>query len=225
MSERQKLDAINVTSGCTIPNQDFEDVKEDIFANHWSTLFEQDYPWRNPSLEEPNSYQFIFNAKPCTYLTLDQMEELAGNIRIKTGHFDDNVVDVIDIAKKLGYKVFEVNFNDNNISGMVDNAEKAIYINSMDSYVRKRFTIAHELAHVLLNHVSNHIIDYRKYYEGYNSEEYQANMLASTLLMPKDHISKYWDFTKNLSEIANVFSVSKAAVAIRLIQLGLLEDE
>lgn len=55
-----------------------------------------------------------------------------------------------------------------------------IYFNKNYNIKRIRFTLAHELGHILLNHENlNHMI-----HKNNNVEEYQANIFARCLLMP-----------------------------------------
>ena len=69
-------------------------------------------------------------------------------------------VPVIGIAKKFGFKVFDTDLQDNQLSGFivvdpkwkdVYGSEKIIMVNKNDSSGHKRFTIAHELAHFLFD--------------------------------------------------------------------------
>ena len=97
---------------------------------------------------------------------------------------------------------------------------------------RLRFTLAHELAHYLIH---------KKIFEGsgisaalmepeeINVYEYQANILASYLLMPGEQIKRcYYEHCtgKKESEIINlmssIFDVSKTSMRIRLHEKGLI---
>ena len=66
-------------------------------------------------------------------------------------------VDPVAIAEEFGFAVFKSTFDSDNISGMVINSNetKSIYINENDSLNRQRFTVAHELGHIILHHESN----------------------------------------------------------------------
>ncbi len=152
------------------------------------------------------------------------IESMTTNLRNLTGYKKGKIpIDVIDIAKQLGYKVFEFDFSNNNISGVIDKEEKSITINKSQSYKRKLFTIAHEIGHLCLGHKA--VVDYRLFTSNYDREEYQANLFASMLIMPKEEVAKAWRKHKNLEKLSDKFEVSKSAVAIRLLNLGLLEDD
>ena len=107
---------------------------------------------------------------------------------------------------------------------------------------RKNFTVAHEGAHYILNDVSGKVwflrneLDCDKKINDWS--EWQANTLASCILMPEDSVrylfGKFYcsEFVENISPfrkelfapfeaMADFFGVSKQAMAIRL-QHGLL---
>src|SRR3546814_1231383 len=70
-------------------------------------------------------------------------------------------VQTIDIAQELGIKVFKVNDWPDNVSAMIrKDAERggesgfAIYVNGSHPRVRRRFSIAHEIAHRSEEHTS-----------------------------------------------------------------------
>lgn len=125
--------------------------------------------------------------------------------------------------------------------------EKVIGVNAANSDLRQRFTIAHELGHLLL-HEGDLILDYavRTHFRGdnvrvnfrdhesslaTNSEEIEANRFAAEILMPRDMIFRearkllqaedlsQAAFTKKL---ADVFKVSAEAMGYRLVNLTIL---
>ena len=131
------------------------------------------------------------------FIPNEDMELLASTLSSKTGYSDTIPVDAIDIANKLGYKVFEIQFITENISGVINKEEKTITINENDGIKRK---LAHELGHLLLGH--GQLIDYRLYVTSYDKHEYQANLFASMLIMPKENIIKAWKKYKNIDKVA-----------------------
>ncbi len=117
---------------------------------------------------------------------------------------------------------------------------------------RKNFTIMHEIGHQILNLMypkdGNDVIHYcmDKYVYKRNItdwEEWQADTLAAALLMPVDILKQgmyYVGFGekvycinrifhekdyKRFCSLANFLGVSKKALSIRMLQLGLLEKE
>ncbi len=127
------------------------------------------------------------------------------------------------------------------VSGMLIPARLAgkhgrhvIVVNSSHAEVRKRFTIAHELGHLLLHNFDAPHADtafrvrFRATmdYDGSVVEEIEANQFAAELLMPGQLLSEelanldleYAQESDNgpLDELAYRFKVSKQALQIRL---------
>jgi Zn-dependent peptidase ImmA (M78 family) len=141
-------------------------------------------------------------------------------------------VNVVSIARELGLYVWKIDTLPAHVSGMikkeVEGVEKgkySIYVNSAHSTVRRRFTIAHEMAHFILHFedVGDGIFDDALYRSGLSSEkELEANSLAVSILMPwellSEEIAKLG--TTNVNVLAERFQVSKQAVAIRLDNVG-----
>ena len=89
---------------------------------------------------------------------------------------------------------------------------------------RSRFTIAHELGHVLLGHVKHGCKPLRDTSFPSHSldvNEIAANNFAAELLMPENMVRHYFKAKPPLGKIAEVFGVSEAAMMYRLKNLGL----
>jgi len=166
------------------------------------------------------------------FYTAAQINKIAEQVRKHFGYGDDDYyVDITRMANNGGVEVNEVEFDDPEVAGMLitKNGKQIININQEDSEERKRFTIAHEIAHAILhpNTTSAMHIDYRQALKNYTNEseltrEIQANMLAAALLMPVRLVRNAWDRLKDVDDVADLFKVSKRAAAIRLESLGLL---
>lgn len=146
------------------------------------------------------------------YLELDFIESLADELRIDSG-FEKGYVDVKEIANKLGFDVYGTSFQDDNISGKVIHNDdcKEIYV-ADESYERQRFTIAHEIGHIILHHEAGESIneiDYRTSDKNFNRKEFQANAFASALLMPEKDAIKTWNSLQDIDDFAEYFEVSK----------------
>ena len=157
--------------------------------------------------------------------TYKQLES-AANVTLE--HFNQQNLEftnIIFIANQLGYTVISINF-ENDISGMVVNSksERAIYINNNDTPERQRFTIAHEIGHILLHHVeqNEYFVDYRNK-EIYDTKEFEADNFAANLLMPREKSIEIWQRTYDVDDFAKTMKVSRAAASIRLMNLGLIQ--
>lgn len=91
---------------------------------------------------------------------------------------------------------------------------------SEDPYVRVRFTVAHEVGHLMLHPIGAEFRDAT--FKG-DIREAQANGYAASLLMPENVLYRHVRFTTpTLEELAERFAVSRTAMKIRLAKLGLL---
>lgn len=99
--------------------------------------------------------------------------------------------------------------------------------------VRTRFTVAHEIWHIVLGHLDDKQVLVDKLHRNENfwwidnpdiqDIEKEANDFAACLLMPKENIIAKWKELKNIPAIADYFSVSEQAASIRLMRLNLLK--
>jgi Zn-dependent peptidase ImmA (M78 family) len=154
-------------------------------------------------------------------------------------------VDLDTLCEKLGVKKSsKMRFSSHSGEIKVNSDGKVnIWINSMDSPNRRRFTLAHELGHLV-----HDIIPYIRTEEGVSEfiddvstlrrdgrqhpEEYRANDFAARLLMPRKLIKKYGNeiiktmqkksgkkkvpVDNFITEMALKFKVSEQAMRIRL---------
>jgi len=96
------------------------------------------------------------------------------------------------------------------------NGRWLLSINSAEPWRRQRFSLAHELKHVL-DHPLVDVI-----YAGPEAAEQMADQFAGCLLMPRRILKRAWgQGTQSLSDLADLFGVSERAVAVRLEHLGL----
>lgn len=105
-----------------------------------------------------------------------------------------------------------------------------IVVNSNRSIVRQRFTIAHEIGHIVLKHYENFdkkelLILCKNLAEGSKEEtlnyERGANIFASELLIPSSHLLKLLKQKNNVSteELSAFYRVSKQAMEIKLAEI------
>ena len=143
-------------------------------------------------------------------------------------------VQVVPIADALGLSVYRATDWPDTTSGMiVRDAERggtsgfAIYVNAKHSEVRRRFTIAHEVAHFVLhrNLIGDGITEDALYRSGFSDTvEQEANGLAAEILMPKQLLREaVREGMRGIAQLATNFNVSQQAMEFRLINLGLLE--
>jgi Zn-dependent peptidase ImmA (M78 family) len=149
--------------------------------------------------------------------------------------WDGNLpVKIENIASDLGVKIDclkSSNPEHIGLSGLAEitDKERIIYFNRNESINRQRFTLAHEIGHHVLNHVTSENPKRRDDVGTFSSntnqlEEQEANNFSAQLLMPEDGV-KFLLFRKgitNIPQLASQFQVSEAAMYYRLKNMGLL---
>lgn len=125
-----------------------------------------------------------------------------------------------EVEKKSGYEK-------NTILGatIVDEENVIIFYRKNDSLNRKRFTIAHELAHCCndFDTLKNDHIELRNSEITLSGKEYEANIFAGNLLIPKSSLLKVYNkfLVPSLSALSSIFLVSSNVMAARLDYLNL----
>lgn len=137
-------------------------------------------------------------------------------------------VDPAVIAHRMNVKVLVTIFDDPKISGAVmkeENGTPEILVNKKDSSTRMRFTLAHELGHIVQNDKKGDFvyIDHRNQLasDGTDKDEIFANQFAACLLMPEEAVKAALKLFK-LTEIAQYFNVSDKAMKYRLLNLRIM---
>jgi predicted transcriptional regulator len=111
------------------------------------------------------------------------------------------------------------------VSGLAQwhNGHWIVALNSTEPGARMRFTLAHELFHVINHttkqwlHPDDHLMS------SATKAERLADYFAGCLLMPKRFVKSYVGRGYKVQALANTFEVSARALAVRLSQLGLSE--
>jgi len=151
---------------------------------------------------------------------------------------DSAPVDVRRIAEGEGAVVASEQL-ERTISGLLlrEGDARLIAVNSSHALRRQRFTIAHELGHMVLHPGKQYLVDstvrvnFRDQLSSLASdtEEIQANAFAAELLMPRDlvlrHVarlraSQVGNPDRVVETLADQFDVSTEAMGYRLINLG-----
>ena len=169
---------------------------------------------------------------------MGKAETEATRLLAETGQEVDLPVDVAAIARHLDAQVVEEKF-DRAVSGMLyrDGDHVVIGVNSAHVDRRRRFTIAHEIGHLVLHKGRPLVLDHvRVNFRDANSstasdlEEIQANAFAAEILMPKDQVianarrllaDDSMTEAAVIADLAQGFDVSEQAMEYRLINLGL----
>jgi Zn-dependent peptidase ImmA (M78 family) len=124
-------------------------------------------------------------------------------------------VPVEDLAAWLGFQVVYLTLVPDEFSAILSSRDKLIGINGRHHRHRRRFSLCHELAHLLLNHPPEAHCQARDI-ALYNAE---ADECAAELLMPSRLLRDDDYRTRSLSELARIFDVSEEALARKLLRL------
>lgn len=171
-------------------------------------------------------------------MTRRNKSEAAAIQLLKDCHITRPPVRVEMIARQIGASIHYEPF-EGDISGMVyRNKDRVIIgVNSLHHPNRQRFTIAHEIGHVLLHKGTEVHVD-RSYRvnlrnkvssQAVDKDEIEANRFAAALLMPEHMlvddlkgIEIDFESEDDLAELAAKYEVSLKAMAIRLSNIGLI---
>lgn len=123
----------------------------------------------------------------------------------------DYPINPYKIASDEGIILQEIDFENEDIKGMIMYVDDkaGIAINKNRSFVSRRFTAMHELAHYWFHPHKNHILCLDSYLDEKHMYEWQANNAAAIALMPRNlFMSVFIKFNGNKDEICNFFKVS-----------------
>ncbi len=150
-------------------------------------------------------------------------------------------VDVIEIAREMGFLVGNIDLDDNEDGFVIVNedkkgipgqpSKKIIGVNSNRSPKSKMFIIAHELGHYTFEKEKSDIIySHRECAKGRTDYENDIDYFAACLLMPKDSFNKRYealktiyenDYESIIRELSDVFKVTVNAVTRRIEEIGI----
>ena len=170
---------------------------------------------------------------------MNRSERAARALLVEAGS-DGAPVDVEGIARRLRLVVTKERLAADLSGVLIRKAGEVpvIGVNTLHHPRRQRFTIAHELGHLRLEHKGEVIVDSgiqvnrRDAASGSASvrDEREANAFAAELLMPADvldeHLGRlvrrHTGQTSIVSALARIFDVSEEAMHYRLLNLGML---
>lgn len=143
----------------------------------------------------------------------------------KDGYIKDNVTNIKSIIENEGVSVKFCDDMPSSMSGKLEclNGVWIISINNNHHPNRRRFTMAHELAHYFLHKGSSASFEDTTFFRDDSSSpiEYAANDFASKLLMPEVDVRSCIDNgVKSLNDLADTFKVSIDAMKNRIKSLG-----
>ena len=166
-------------------------------------------------------YTFKNAIQHCKINELLDIERIVLKLRNEWNIGIDPIHNIIQILEDNEIKVIELFDVDNKFDGMatfVNNKFPVIIINGNFSVERKRFTLLHELGHLLLDLPKCEI----------KEEENLCNKFASEFLFPKEIVIKEFGGKReqiNLTELISIqkkYGLSIPAIIYRLVDAGIL---
>lgn len=164
---------------------------------------------------------------PCQLHEVNDAEQLAKDVREKWKLGIDSLPNMTELLEEKGLKVLTVAlpFHVSGFTCLVGRGEHqpeipVIVVNNQFSLERRRLTLAHELAHRLIEVDSLNDKD----------EEKAATLFAGAFLMPREHllrdVGKHRNALgyKELIDLKRLYRVSGAALLMRLRQLNVISE-
>ncbi|MCQ2360197.1 MAG: ImmA/IrrE family metallo-endopeptidase [Paludibacteraceae bacterium] len=164
-------------------------------------------------------------------LTIAEAEALARKFRIENEIGIASPIDVKTLLRQLKITAMfrPLSRNSYGISCKSKSGKLFMLINSNSTIGRQHFTIAHELYHLLfeanpLPHICQGVV---------TNEEFNANLFASVLLLPREGVCKMVSYEETKSRNVNLatilrteqmFQVSRQTLLARLRGMGLVSD-
>lgn len=116
------------------------------------------------------------------------------------------------VAEWLGFQVILLYTVGEEFSGLVSTKQKLIGVNGKHHRHRRRFTLGHEIAHILLNHPPESHCSLKEI-AIYNSE---ADACAAELLIPSSLLRQWLSITRSVPNLAYAFDVSEEAMSVKV---------
>ncbi|HWP82321.1 MAG TPA: ImmA/IrrE family metallo-endopeptidase [Bacteroidota bacterium] len=164
--------------------------------------------------------QFLDNGRGISTIRFEQCEQVAAET---LGAFQSAgnplklPIDIEQIASMMEYQVVRLTDVPDEFSAIVSTRDRLIGINAAHHRHRQRFSIGHELGHILLDHPP----EAKRSRIQIDLDNREADYCAAALLMPKTIVREFAERTSNVTELSRVFDVSKEAMARRLKLLGI----
>lgn len=163
-----------------------------------------------------------------------ELNSLALETRRQWGEDSYSPIDIFAIVngwKEKKITIVRYPFS-NRISGMCTKVDDDIIIciNSAASFGRQRFTLAHELYHILYEEISGRVICDMSMGDDKPDSEKEADMFAGYLLMPYDALFQYsnkflakWNLNRVI-DAEQFFQISHMAMIFRLEKEGFIDS-
>lgn len=154
------------------------------------------------------------------YRKYQKSRDLAWKILLNEG-VQELPVDIVGLCRKMGIRVQHyISADQNDGYCTIFLGRPRIFVSSTCTPERQRFTIAHELGHILLGHVGEHQLVNREPASTDNPIEQEANVFASRILAPACVL---WALNaRSPEEISDLCRISYQAASYRAERMAIL---
>ena len=156
--------------------------------------------------------------------SMQDVVEATNELRKSWDIGDDTIHNIIQLLEDKEIKIIEVEDDSNRFDGLatkVNEEYQIIVINKNMPLERKRFTLLHELGHILLNYSSNDVKEQEKY----------CNYFASEMLLSERNLKIEFGGKRStiaLEELKNIqekYGISIRAIMYKLGELKIISQE
>ena len=147
---------------------------------------------------------------------------------IEKYHYKSPPIDIYYILQREGYEILEVDTFSDGLDAMLveDGGQKYAAVNKNQPEVRRRFSLAHEMGHKVLNHNLTYYREIpsidnppeRSYFSHKSAQrdlENEANEYAGELLVPLKLLKSEFYMDNDIARLAKRFNVSREVLTIR----------
>lgn len=135
---------------------------------------------------------------------------------------NEPVKNIFNLLESHGIIIYEIDEMEkfDGVSFITDRGFPVIIVNKKFSNDRKRFTIAHELGHILLHNENNFPIS------SFRDKEKEANIFASEFLMPENDIKQSLRMLKmsDLGDLKSYWLTSMSSIIRKAKDLGCIDE-
>ena len=175
-------------------------------------------------LDLPSTVDWVEQRRYDCVASEQQIDQRADELRATWNLGMDPIPSLCDLLEEKRIKVVEADLPES-INGLSCHVQRdgecvaeAVMVSKQINLERKRFTLAHELAHRIIRSTGNAAIDL----------EAAMNRFAGALLLPSQCLKEYFGPHRQrityfeIKQLKHTFGVSAAAVLMRLGQVGIL---
>ena len=216
--DTHELQGIEFRKRSRLPKSAIESIKADVL-DQMERILELESLFTNPPVKE---FQ-VPETLPSTVSSWTKIETLAENLRHIWDLGLDPIADLTETLESNGIKVLNLNNSDDRFDGLCGYVNKTpvIVVSSLWPGDRQRFTMAHELGHIVLE---GRLPDSMK-------EENACNRFASAFLAPARTIQSQLGMSRNRLELRELLflkrelGISMLTALFRAAELGIISVE